>query len=90
MSANVTVNLVDRVITDAGMTLGSRGLTSTQGVHVQSDTSPVNGISVRDNDIIKDAGKWATGILISGNETHYVSVVENSMRGATDNGSDSR
>lgn len=55
----------------------------TQGLHVQSETSAVNEISVRNNDIIvKDLGSWATGILFSGDEIHHVSAVGNSMRGA--------
>jgi hypothetical protein len=54
----------------------------TEGVHVQSDTSAVNGISVRDNDItVKDSGTWATGILFSGNKIHHASAVGNSLRG---------
>jgi|tagenome__1003787_1003787.scaffolds.fasta_scaffold20984098_6 hypothetical protein len=54
----------------------------TEGVHVQSDVSAVNGISVRDNDItVKGSGAWATGILISGNKIHDVSTVGNSLRG---------
>lgn len=55
----------------------------TQGVHVQSETSAVNGISVRNNEIIvRDSGSWATGILFSGVEIQHVSAVGNSMRGA--------
>lgn len=54
----------------------------TEGVHVQSDISAVNGISVRDNDItVTGSGAWATGILISGNKIHNVSTVGNSLRG---------
>ncbi len=56
----------------------------TRGVHVQSETSAVNGISVRNNDIVvKDSGSWATGILFSGVEIHHVCTVGNSLRGAT-------
>ncbi|MGH3821585.1 MAG: hypothetical protein ACRDRA_01880, partial [Pseudonocardiaceae bacterium] len=55
-----------------------------QGVHVHSETSAVNGISVRNNDIIvNDSGSWATGILFSGDEIHHVCAVGNSLRGAT-------
>jgi parallel beta helix pectate lyase-like protein len=53
-----------------------------EGVQVQSDTSAVNGISVRDNDItVKGPGTWTTGILLSGNKIHHASAVGNSLRG---------
>jgi hypothetical protein len=73
-------NSCDDVVIEQNMLVATG--TCTEGVHVQSDTSAVNGISVRDNDItVKGSGTWATGILFSGNKIHHASAVGNSLRG---------
>lgn len=57
------------------------------GIVVRSESSPVSGISVRDNDIsIRDQGVWAAGIRIAATDAHGVgdlSVIANSIRGAS-------
>jgi hypothetical protein len=62
--------------------------TCTQGIQVRSETSNVDNISVRDNDVMAEgAGTWNTGIGIlttSAQQIHHVSVVGNSVRGATE------
>jgi hypothetical protein len=73
-------NSCDDVVIEQNMLVATGPCT--EGVHVQSDISAVNGISVRDNDItVKGSGTWATGILFSGNKIHDASAVGNSLRG---------
>jgi hypothetical protein len=60
--------------------------TCTEGILVRSETSSMDNISVRDNDItVKGAGKWNFGIRVGASSTHpvsHLSVVGNSIRGA--------
>ncbi len=60
----------------------------TQGIFVDSESSNVDNVSVRDNDVMAEgAGTWNTGIQINSTSTHqvhHVSVVGNSVRGATE------
>jgi hypothetical protein len=68
-----------------GNMLVSNGACSA-GVRVHSETSGVNDVSVRGNDITAlGSGSWETGILfVAGQEPiHHVSAVGNSFRGAT-------
>lgn len=58
----------------------------TQGIFIRSESSPMDNISVRDNDItVKGTGKWNFGIRIAATSPHnigQVSVVGNSIRSA--------
>lgn len=60
----------------------------TQGIFVESENSDVDNVSVQDNDIMaKGTGTWVTGIQLNAkapNEIHHVSVVGNSVRGASE------
>jgi hypothetical protein len=60
--------------------------TCTAGILVESESSAVDGIAVRDNDITtKGSGRWSTGVRIvatAAHQIHHVSVVGNSVRGA--------
>jgi hypothetical protein len=60
--------------------------TCTAGILVESESSTVDGITVRDNDVtIKGSGRWSTGVRIVATAAHqidHVSVVGNSVRGA--------
>ena len=58
----------------------------TQGIFVRSESSDMDNISVRDNDVtVRDIGKWTSGIRIATRSPHqirHVSVVGNAIRGA--------
>jgi Pectate lyase superfamily protein len=58
-----------------------------QGVFIRSETSDMDGISVRDNDVtVRCPGTWTSGIRIAATAPHQVgqvSVVANSIHGAT-------
>ena len=60
----------------------------TQGVFVRSESSHMDHISVRDNDVtVKANGTWSTGILIAASGQHqirHISVIGNSVRGAAE------
>ena len=57
-----------------------------QGILIRSQSSDMDGISLRDNDItVRDIGKWISGIRIAAtapNQIGEISVVGNSVRGA--------
>lgn len=57
-----------------------------QGIFCRSEGSPMDNISIRDNDVtIKGAGKWKGGILLAAsapNNIGHVSVMGNSIRSA--------
>jgi hypothetical protein len=59
-----------------------------QGVFIRSESSDMDHISVRDNDVtVKQNGAWDTGILVASNapnQVRHVSVVGNSVRGAAE------
>jgi hypothetical protein len=59
-----------------------------QGIFVHSEVSSVDNVSVRDNSIMMEGvGRWNTGIHIastSSHPIHHISVVGNSVRGATE------
>jgi Pectate lyase superfamily protein len=61
---------------------------ATHGVFVRSESSPMDHISVRDNDVtVKGAGTWQFGIRIAASAPHHIahlSVVGNSVRGAAE------
>jgi hypothetical protein len=56
------------------------------GVFVRPESSPMDNIAVRDNDVtVKGAGKWQAGIRIAATSPHHVShfsVIGNAIRGA--------
>jgi Pectate lyase superfamily protein len=56
------------------------------GIFIRPETSPMDNISVRDNDItVEGTGKWDSGISIATNEgkpIHHFSVIGNSVRSA--------
>jgi hypothetical protein len=60
----------------------------THGILVHSEVSSVDNISVRDNDVmVEESGAWQTGVRVastSDHPIHHVSVVGNSVRGATE------
>ena len=57
-----------------------------QGIFLRSQSSDMDGISIRDNDItVRDLGKWITGIRVAAtapNQIGEISIVSNSVRGA--------
>ena len=59
-----------------------------QGVLIRSESSDMDQLSVRDNDVtVKEKGSWSTGIRIASSVSHQirdVSVTGNSVRGATE------
>jgi Pectate lyase superfamily protein len=59
-----------------------------QGVFIRSESSDMDQISVRDNDVtVKEKGAWSTGIRVASsapNQIRDVSVIGNSVRGATE------
>jgi polygalacturonase len=59
-----------------------------QGVFIRSESSDMDQISVRDNNVtVKGKGAWSTGILIASSASNHVrdvSVIGNSVRGATE------
>jgi hypothetical protein len=58
-----------------------------QGVLVVSQSSDMDSISVRDNDIMGEgSGTWTTGIQINsaGHPVHHISIVGNSVRDAAE------
>lgn len=59
-----------------------------QGVFIRPESSDMDQISVRDNDVtVKEKGAWSTGIRIASsapNQIRDVSVIGNSVRGATE------
>ena len=59
-----------------------------QGVFIRSESSDMDQLSVRDNDVtVKEKGSWSTGIRIASSVSHQirdVSVTGNSVRGATE------
>jgi Right handed beta helix region len=58
------------------------------GIFVRSESSSVDGISVRDNDVtVKGDGAWETGIRFAAsapNQIGHVSVIANSVKGAVE------
>jgi hypothetical protein len=58
------------------------------GIFVRSESSDVDNVSVRDNDVTAEGdGTWSTGIRIaatSPHQIHHISVIGNSVRGATE------
>lgn len=58
----------------------------TEGIYLRSEGSPMENISVRDNDITaKDKGRWKAGIYVSASVPHHIghfSLIGNSIRGA--------
>jgi hypothetical protein len=56
------------------------------GIFLRSESSPIDNISVRDNDVtVKGTGTWRFGIRIAATSPHHVdhvSVTGNSIRGA--------
>jgi hypothetical protein len=58
----------------------------TQGIFVHSEQSSMDNISVRDNDITTEgSGAWSMGIRVHARDLiHHVSIVGNSVRGATE------
>ncbi|MET0522697.1 MAG: right-handed parallel beta-helix repeat-containing protein [Jiangellaceae bacterium] len=60
---------------------------SRHGIFLHAESSDMDSISVRDNHItVKPPGTWLTGIRVAASPQHVddVSIVENSIRGATD------
>jgi hypothetical protein len=57
-----------------------------QGIFLRSDQSPMDNISIRDNDVtVKGTGKWKTGIFLGASSPHHIdhfSLIGNSIRGA--------
>jgi hypothetical protein len=60
--------------------------TCSEGIFVRSETSSMDNISVRDNDVtVGGGGKWSFGIRIASSSTHPVShfsLIGNSIHGA--------
>ena len=60
----------------------------TRGILVVSQSSDIDNISVRDNDIMAEgSGTWITGIQINStaeHQVHHVSVIGNSVRDAAE------
>jgi hypothetical protein len=58
------------------------------GIFVRSESSDVDNVSVRDNDVTAEGdGTWGSGIRIAATSPHqirHVSVIGNSVRGATE------
>jgi hypothetical protein len=58
----------------------------TSGIFVRSESSPVDHLSVRDNEVtIKGTGSWSFGIRLAATAPHHighVSVIGNAVRGA--------
>ncbi len=55
------------------------------GILVRSQSSAIDGVSVRDNDItVQGSGKWENGIHLSANPEPiiHISIISNSVRGA--------
>jgi len=59
----------------------------TQGIFVRSQSSNVDNVSIRNNDVTVEApGSWTSGIFLGAtlpHEIHHVSVVGNAITGAT-------
>jgi hypothetical protein len=73
----------DDVIVEGNMIVAT-GLCN-NGILVRSESSAVENISVRNNDITAhDAGKWGNGICVAAdpNPIRHISVIGNSIRGA--------
>lgn len=72
------ISVTDNMVVAAGA--------CTQGVFVRSESSDVDGVSIRGNDItVEGAGTWHTGVRISAtapNRVLEVSVVDNAIKGA--------
>lgn len=58
-----------------------------QGIFLRSESSPMDSISIRDNDVtVKGIGKWKVGIRLAGSSPNHIghfSVIGNSIRSAT-------
>lgn len=73
----------DDVAVEANMVVATGSCT--EGIFVRSESSDVDNVSIRNNDItIEGTGSWTDGIVLSatGHEIHHVSVVGNSITGA--------
>jgi hypothetical protein len=61
---------------------------SSHGVFVRSESSDVDHISIRDNDInTREGGTWAVGIRLGATQPHHighVSIIGNAVRGAAE------
>jgi hypothetical protein len=62
--------------------------TCSHGVFVRSESSDVDHISIRDNDInTREGGTWTAGIRLAATQPHrigHVSIIGNSVRGAAE------
>jgi len=76
----------DDVVVQGNMVVATG--TCSHGVFVRCESSDVDQVSIRDNDITtRDAGTWTTGIRLAASSPHHIghlSIVGNAVKGASE------